>query len=43
MHHVGEGNGNPYQSSCMKNPVDRGAWWAAVHGGVTELDMTEEP
>ena len=43
MHHVGEGNGNPLQSSCLENPVDRGAWWAAVHGGRTELDTTEAP
>ena len=43
MHHVGEGNGNPLQSSCLENPVDRGAWWAAVHGGLTELDTTEAP
>ena len=28
----GEGNGNPLQCSCLENPVDRGAWWAAVHG-----------
>ena len=28
---VGEGNGNPPQYSCLENPVDRGAWWAAVH------------
>ena len=27
----GEGNGNPFQYSCLGNPVDRGAWWAAVH------------
>ena len=27
----GEGNGNPLQYSCQWNPVDRGAWWAAVH------------
>ena len=26
-----EGNGNPFQYSCLENPVDRGAWWAAVH------------
>ena len=25
------GNGNPLQYSCLENPVDRGAWWAAVH------------
>ena len=29
---VGEGNGNPLQYSCLQYPVDRGAWWAAVHG-----------
>ena len=28
----GEGNGNPLQYSCPKNPMDRGAWRAAVHG-----------
>ena len=28
----GEGNGNPLQCSCLGDPVDRGAWWAAVHG-----------
>ena len=28
----GEGNGNPLQYSCLKNPMDGGAWWAAVHG-----------
>ena len=26
------GNGNPLQYSCLKNPVDRGPWWATVHG-----------
>ena len=29
---IGEGNGNPLQCSCLKNPMDRGAWWAAVYG-----------
>ena len=29
---VGEGNGNPLQYSCLENPRDRGAWWAAVYG-----------
>ena len=29
---IGEGNGNLPQYSCRENPVDRGAWWAAVHG-----------
>ena len=28
----GEGNGHPLQYSCLENPMDRGAWWAAVHG-----------
>ena len=29
---VGEGNGTPLQHSCLENPMDRGAWWATVHG-----------
>ena len=29
---LGEGNGNPLQCSCLKNPRDGGAWWAAVYG-----------
>ena len=28
----GEGHGNPLQCSCLENPVDRGDWWATVHG-----------
>ena len=28
----GEGNGNPLQYFCLENPMDRGAWWASVHG-----------
>ena len=28
----GEGNGNPLQYSCLKNPMDGGAWWDTVHG-----------
>ena len=28
----GEGNGNPLQYSCLGNPMDRGVWWAAIHG-----------
>ena len=27
----GEGNGNPFQYSCLENPMDGGAWWATVH------------
>ena len=37
---IGEGNGNPLQCSCLENPRDGGAWWAAIHG-VTQLDTTE--
>ena len=29
---LGEGNGSPLQCSCLENPRDRGAWWAAVYG-----------
>ena len=29
---IGEGNGSPLQYSCLENPMDGGAWWAAVHG-----------
>ena len=29
---LGEGNGYPFQYSCLGNPMDRGAWWATVHG-----------
>ena len=29
---LGEGDGTPLQYSCLENPMDRGAWWAAVHG-----------
>ena len=32
----GEGNGNPPQFSCLGNSMDRGAWWATVHG-VTKI------
>ena len=36
----GAGNGSPLQYSFLENSMDRGAWWATVHG-VSELDMTE--
>ena len=29
---IGEGNGNPLQGSCLENPRDEGAWWAAIYG-----------
>ena len=32
----GGGNGNPLQCACLESPVDRGAWWATVHGVVPE-------
>ena len=38
----GGGNGNPLQDSCLRNPMDRGAWWATVHGvakGRTQLGV----
>ena len=38
----GEGNGNPLQHSCLGNPMDRGAWWAIVHGVTKESDTTEQ-
>ena len=34
---TGEGNGTPFQYSCLENPMDRGAWWAAVHGVAESL------
>ena len=37
---LGEGNGTPLQYSCLENPTDGGAWWAAVHG-VAKSDTTE--
>ena len=35
------GNGNPLQYSCLKNSMDRGAWWATAQRVAKELDMTE--
>ena len=41
---LGEGHGNPLQYSCLENPMDRGAWWATVHG-VTKVghDLETKP
>ena len=36
----GEGNGNPFQYSCLENSMDRGAWRATVHGVAKESDTT---
>ena len=38
----GEGSGNPLQYSSLENSMDRGAWWAIVHGIAKESDMTEQ-
>ena len=38
---LGEGYGNPLQYSCLENPMDRGAWWATVHG-VSESDIVSD-
>ena len=35
----GEGNGNPLQYSCLENSMDKGAWWATVHG-IAKSQMT---
>ena len=37
----GEGNGKPFQYSCLENPMNRGAWWAAVHRDSVQSDTTE--
>ena len=37
----GAGHGNPLQYSCLENPMDRGAWWATVHG-VAESDRLKQ-
>ena len=43
---LGEGNGNPLQYSCLENPMNRGAWWASVHGVARvghDLETTPPP
>ena len=42
---LGEGNGNPFQYACLENPIQRGAWGAAVHGvaRVRQDLMTKPP
>ena len=37
---LGEGNGNPFQYSCLENPMDRGGWGATVHGVAKESDKS---
>ena len=40
----GEGDGNPFQYSCLENPMDRGAWQATVHGVArVRHDLAAEP
>ena len=39
----GEGNGNPLQYSCMEDPMDGGAWWAAVHGVASQTRLSDFP
>ena len=40
----GEENDNPLQYSCLGNPMDRGAWWASVHGVLrVRHDLVTEP
>ena len=38
---IREENGTPLQYSCLGNPMDRGVWWATVHGVAKELDTTQ--
>ena len=39
---LGEGNGNPLQYSYLENSIDRGAWWASVHGVAKESDTMKQ-
>ena len=38
----GAGNGNLFQYSCLENPMDRGAWWATVHGFAESTQLNTE-
>ena len=38
----GEGNGNPLQYSCLENPRDGGAWWAAIYGVAQSLTQLKQ-
>ena len=39
---MGEGKGTPLQYSCLENPMDEGAWWAAAHGVPTSLTQLND-
>ena len=39
---IGKRNGNPLWYSCLRNPMDRGAWWATVHWVTKESDTVEQ-
>ena len=43
MESLREGNGNPLQCSCLENPRDGGAWWAAVHGVAQSRTRPKRP
>ena len=38
----GEGNGYPLQYSCLENSVDKGAWWAKVHGIKSQTQLSDQ-
>ena len=40
---IGEGNGNPLQCSCLENPRNRGAWWAALYGAAQSWTQLRRP
>ena len=40
--YTGEGNGNPYQYSCLENAMDRGTWWGTIHGGHKESERLSD-